>query len=240
MANRYKSENEQIDQRFRRVASKASTTEMYAAKDDYDKNIEKQREQLADMRDKNSPEYKQLEADIKKQEDRSREMGKESREALGKESHHDKLENLKAENDRLADKMHAAAEKGDSKAYDEARQKYETNIKAQDGLSGWMKQNGIEHENTTTKQNIQKQHLDNDMADKYAKKIAEKESKGKQPTAQEKAQYEKYMKQTRQTEQENLKRYDDKKLEDMKNYGLSEEEINKERKEMEHQRERYR
>ena len=196
--------------------------------------------QMLSDKDKNSAEYRKMEDDVKKQEARSKDMGKECTNKLRYEQKTDKLEDLKAENSRLADKMNQAANKGDTKAYDAARQQYETNIKAQDALSRQMKENGIPHENTTTQQNIQKQHLDNNMADKFAEKMQRQTDKGKEPSKADKEQYDKYMKQTRQSEQENLKRYDDKKLDNMKNYGLSEEEINKERKEMEHQRERYR
>ena len=240
MANKYRDENEAIDKRFDRAARSGNTAEMYAAKNDYDENIKRQKEELSEMR-QGSPEYQQKKGEIEKQEHRSRDMdtraGKDFKYA---DQQVDKLDELKAENEQLADKMHSAARRGDGAAYDKYRQQYETNIKAQDGISKSLKDKGVQHENTTQRQNITKQHLDNDMADKYAEKMQKAEQKGKQPDARDKAQYEKYMKQTRNSEQENLKRMDDKKLEKMETYGVSQEEIQKERKEMEQQRERYR
>ena len=239
MYNKYKENNERIEERFKRAEKYRDSTEMYAARDDFDKNIEKQREMLSEM-DKNSPEYRQLSDDIREQEYKFASMGCRARDSLGNESSQSKLEGLKRENDMLEHKMHQAVESGNTKAYDEARQRFETNIKAQDSLSKQMKMDGIEHENTTTTQNIHKQQLDEDMAGKMRERIEERTSKGKQPNPKDQENFQKYSGKASESMQENLKRYDDAKLDKMQSYGLSEEEIAKERREMEHQRERYR
>ena len=241
MMNKYEYQNTHIYERFKAAEKRHNTTEMHAAKNDYDENIKRQKEMLADMPDKNCEEYRKLEDSIHEQEEKSKEMARSLQQEYSHEGEKvDDLERLKRENQQISEKMDAAIRKGDTKAYDELRQKYETNIKAQDNISQSLKTNGIKHENTTDLQNINKRNMDNDMADKFRDKMQERADKGKKPDPRDKEQYDKYMKLTRQSEQEDLKRIDDKKLENMKNYGLSDEEINKARHEMEHDRERYR
>lgn len=226
-------QNQYVYERFKRSERAGNVTEMHAAKEDYENNIAEQEKELEKM-DKNSAQYRENKEKIEKQQEQARDMKRSCAQKLQYHEHPKKLDELKEENAGLEKKMHSATEKGDSKAYDAARQKYETNIKAQDNLSKSMKINGIPHENTTNTQNIRKQHLDNDMADSYKKKMDERTEKGKEPSKHDKDQYEKYMKQTRQSEQENLKRIEDKKKENSNNYGISEEEINKARQEKNH------
>ncbi|MBR3894587.1 MAG: hypothetical protein IKJ35_05510 [Clostridia bacterium] len=233
-----KDKNDIISKRFDAYAKSGDHTEMYAAKAEYDENLRDQKNELEDMRDKNSPEYRQKKEEIEKQEERSKEMSREIDKQYKKEHGYndqnakkEDLEKLKRENQGISREMHRAVEKGDTKKFDALSQKYETNIKAQEGISKELKTNGIDHEDTSYRQRVDLKNQNNDMSDKLRA--------SSKPKDRENAQ--KYMNRTRECEQKELKKKDNAELDRMKNnYGLSEEEINAERKKMEHEREKYR
>ncbi len=233
-----KDKNDIISKRFDAYAQKGDHTEMYAAKAEYDENLQDQKNELADMKDKNSPEYRQKAAEIEKQEERSKEMSREIDKQYKKEhgdndldAKKEDLEKLKRQNEGISRDMHRAVEKGDTKKFDELSKKYETNVKAQEGMCKEFRTNGIRHEDTTYRQRVDLKNQNNDMADKFRN--------SSKPKDQENAK--KYMGKTRECEQKEMKKKDDEALEKKRNtYGISEEEINKERHEREHDRERYR
>lgn len=232
-----KDKNDIISKRFDAYSKKNDHTEMYAAKAEFDENLRDQKNELADMKDKNSPEYQQKAAEIEKQEERSKEMSREISKSYQKQYGYGEdnakkadMEKLKRENEGLSREMHRAVEKGDTKKFDELSQKYENNVKAQEGICKELKTNGIEHEDTTHRQRVDLKHQNNDMSDKFRN--------SSKPKDMENAK--KYMDRTHECEQKELKKMDNAELDNMKNYGLSEEEINAQRRQMEHERERYR
>lgn len=230
-------DNECIKRRYDRAQKANNITEMYAARKDYQDNIEKQKNELRKM-DKYSPEYRQTKDSIEKQQTQAYSMRYQSK--TGNEMNEIKqhMKNLELENKTLSNEMDKAIQKGDTKKYDELNQRYSNNIKAQEGISNELKINGIQNDNTIMQQKVIKQNLDIDMRNKMAEKIQKVESKGKKPNTKDEANFKKYQQDVRNDERQALEEYDNKKLNDMESYGVSPEAINQEREKMEQARNR--
>lgn len=240
MANRveqFQKDNECIQRRYDRAQKANNVTEMYAAKKDYQDNIDKQKDELRKM-DKTSPEYKQAKDSIDKQQTRAYGMRYQSKTGNEMNEIRDHMHNLEHENERLSREMGRTVQKGDTKKYDELNQKYSNNIKAQEGISSELKTNGIQHNNTIMQQKINKQNLDIDMRNKMAEKVEKAESKGKEANAKDKANLDKYQQSVRKDEHQALEEIDNRKLKEMESYGVSQEAIDRERENMERARNR--
>ena len=228
-----KQDNKYISDRFDHARKRGDVKEMYIAKEDYDKNLKAQREELEGM-EKGTQAYHDKEAEIREQEERSKEMARDINKNFSHEGEKvDKLEEIKHEQRVLESKMGAATRSGNTQEYDKARRQYEQNIKAQEGICRSLKTNGIDHEDTTGQQRINQRNMDNDMADHFQRRIEERTEKGKDPNPKDVEKYQKYMGDVHKGEKEELQRMTDKRIEQMKNYGLSDEELARTRKEME-------
>lgn len=230
-------DNECIQRRYERAQKANNVTEMYAARKDYQDNIDKQKDEIRKM-DKSSPEYRQAKDNIDKQQTQAYGMRYQSKNGNEMNEIRDHMQDLEHENERLSREMDRAVQKGDTKKYDELNQKYSNNIKAQEGISSELKTNGIQHDNTIMQQKINKQNLDIDMRNKMAEKVQKAESKGKEANAKDKANLEKYQQSVRKDERQALEEIDNRKLKEMESYGVSQEAIDRERENMERSRNR--
>jgi len=230
-------DNECVQRRYDRAQKANNITEMYAAKKDYQDNIDKQKDELNKM-DKSSPEYKQAKDNIDKQQSQAHGMHYRSKTGNEMNEIKDHMRDLEYDNERLSNEMDRAVQKGDTKKYDELNQKYTNNIKAQEGISNELKTNGIQHDNTIMQQKISKQNHDIDMRNKMAEKVEKAESKGKEPNAKDKANLEKYQQSVKNDERQALEEMDNRKLKEMESYGVSKEAIDRERENMERSRNR--
>lgn len=233
-----KKDNECIQRRYDRAQKANNVTEMYAAKKDYQDNIDKQKGELKKM-DKSSPEYKQAKDSIDKQQTQAYGMRYQSKTGNEMNEIQDHMYDLEHENERLSREMDRAVQNGDTKKYDELNQKYSNNVKAQEGISAELKTNGIQHDNTIMQQKINKQNLDIDMRNKMAEKVEKAESKGKKANAQDKENLEKYQQSVRKDERQALEEIDNRKLKEMESYGVSQEAIDRECENMERSRNRF-
>lgn len=230
-------ENEYIKNRYDRAQKANNVTEIYAAKRDYQDNIDKQNAELEKM-DKSSPEYRKAKESIEEQETQAHNMRYRSESGNEMNELQENIHSLENENKRLGYEMENAIEKGDTRKYDELNQKYVNNIKAQEGISSDLKANGIEFEDTIAQQKISKQNHDIDMRNKMAERVQKAESKGKEASEKDKANLEKYQQSVRDDERQALEEYDNKKLKEMESYGVSQEAIARERENMERSRNR--
>ncbi|MBR3894586.1 MAG: hypothetical protein IKJ35_05505 [Clostridia bacterium] len=217
-------DGEAIEKRFNRC--KDHPNERYAAMEDYRDNLQKQKDALADMKDKNSPEYQQRKGEIAEQESKYKEMWNEAQKSYGENRQQEKVnqvDRLRAENRELSSKMEKAAEKGNKSQYDSLRQKYETNLKAQEGVCRDLREDRVEHRDTTSQQRSAMVDSDRHMAEKVRRDSKDKNDK--------------YKNQAQASQKEAMKKQDDKALDEKRmTYGISEEEINAERRTREHER----
>ena len=233
----YRKDNECIERRYERAQKAENIKEIYAARADYQANIDKQKDELNKM-DKSSQEYRDAKASLDEQESKVNGMNYYTKEGSDLSKVTEKMDEYKYENQDLGRQMDKAIAKGDTRKYDELSQKYETNIKAQEGIAAGLKMNGIEYENTIERQKIEKRNLDMDMRDKMQEKISQAQEKGKQPSEKDMADLEKYSKISKDEERKALEEIDKRKLKEMESYGISAEEIEKERQQRENARNR--
>ena len=230
-------DNECIHRRYERSCKAGNLTEMYAARKDYQDNIDKQNDELRRM-DKSSPDYQKAKESIDQQQRQAYGMRYQSKTGNEMNETYNHMKGLEHENERLSHEMDRAVQKGDTKKYDELNQRYANNIKAQEGISSELKLNGIQHDNTIMQQKITKQNLDIDMRNKMSEKVQKAESKGKQASAKDKANLEKYQDSVRRDERQALEEIDNRKLKEMESYGVSQEAIERERENLERSRNR--
>ncbi len=233
----YRKDNECIERRYERAQKAENIKEIYAARADYQANIDKQKDELNKM-DKSSQEYRDAKASLDEQESKVNGMNYYTKEGSDLSKVTEKMDEYKYENQDLGRQMDKAIAKGDTRKYDELSRKYETNVKAQEGIAAELKMNGIEHENTIERQKIEKRNLDMDMRDKMQEKISQAQEKGKKPSEKDMADLEKYSKISKDEERKALEEIDNRKLKEMESYGISAEEIEKERQQRENARNR--
>lgn len=233
----YRRENECVERRYDRAQKANNIKEVYAARTDYQANIDKQKDELSKM-DKSSQEYRDAKASLEEQEKKVNGMNYNGKEFNTIDQMSEKIDQYEMENRDLARQMDDAVRKGNTHKYDELSQKYATNVKAQEGIAAELKMNGIEKNNTIERQKIEKRNLDLDMRDKMQEKVAQAENKGKQPNKKDQENLDKYSQIARDEERKALEEIDKRKLQKMDEYGISTEEIDKERQQMEQARNR--
>lgn len=240
MASRFeqlRDDNEIIERRYHRAEKTGNIREMYAARTDYQSNIDRQKDELNKM-DKSSPEYASAKQNVDEQQRKAYGMEYRSKDGNDMDKLQSEMKDLERENRGLSMEMDKAVAKGDTRKYDDLSRRFETNVKAQEGISSQLKTNGIDHDNTTERQKIEKRNLDMDMRDKMDEKIKQAESKGKQPNERDLADYQKYADISKAEERQALEEIDNRKLKQMESYGISSEQIEKERQQMEQSRNR--
>ena len=210
-------DNECIKRRYERALKANNIKEMYAARAEYQENIDKQRDELRTL-DKSSDEYKQAKVNIENQQRQAYGMRYTSN-----DENKDDLREIEGlmykyerENEALSKQMDEAIKKGDTQSYDELRHKYTTNLKAQEGISSQIKLDNRAHESSIVQQSVIQRDLDIDMRNKMAEKI----QSSKKPSEIDKANLEKYQNLVKSDERQALEKNDRKKLDEMESRGL--------------------
>lgn len=195
--------------------------EAYAEADICKQSLEEQKAEYAKM-DPNSPEYEKTGVEIDRQSARLREM--ESTQANGKYNQQglNDYENARLANERIADRMQTAVEKGDTKTYDSLRAEYEHNIKKQELLGKRNDENGLQYKDTVHQQRLAKQDLDIDMRNKIADKVANRTAKGKPVSQEDREALERYSNDVKRDEIENVKKQNEKVIQGMRERGVDE------------------
>ena len=228
----YQRTAEACERRWKTAMRDGNASEAYAATQDYQKNIQAQEEELKKM-DPNSKEYAKAEQSIAEQRSNAWEMSREQRIEFAGEQKKQTYEELDHKNEQISRDMEKAVARGDTATYDSLRNQYEKNINTQETLGKQMKEEGVEYKDTVHQEKIDLKDRDIDMRNKMSEKIAEKESKGKSISPEEKANAEKYAQQVKKDEIEQVKYQNDKKIESMRERGASEAEIEYQKKENE-------
>lgn len=212
------------ENRWRTAKSGNNVGETYAASQDYRRNIEEQEKELKKL-DPNSREYEKAERSIDEQKSKLWQMEYDQRRAFSDHDMQNGMRELEAKNEGLSREMNSAEQKGDVKRYDQLRSQYEKNINAQDQMSREMRENGVECRDTVQQQRDDLYGHDIHMRDKMNQKVAEQTAKGKTVSEEDRANAEKYSKQVKKDEVENVKWQGNRTIESMRSRGASEEEI---------------
>lgn len=103
-------DNECIQRRYERAQKANNVTEMYAARKDYQDNIDKKKDEIRKM-DKSSPEYRQAKDNIDKQQTQAYGMRCQSKNGNEMNEIRDHMQDLEHENERLSREMDRAVQK---------------------------------------------------------------------------------------------------------------------------------
>ena len=232
----YQRTSEACEKRWSSAMRSGNISEAYAATQDYKNNIKAQEQEMKKM-DPNSKEYDKAERSLDEQRCKAWEMERQQNRAYGPEQKNEEYERLNEKNQQISHDMGKAVERGDTATYDSLRHQYEKNISTQETLGRQMKDDKMEFTDTVHREKVDLQNRDIDMRNKMSEKIAEKESKGKTVSEEERANAEKYVKQVKKDESELVKYQNDKKIESMRERGASEEAINSQEKQNKHDEE---
>lgn len=202
------------DSRWKRSAKEGEWGEVHQATNDCEKIIEREKEQLKNM-NPNSKEYSELSDQINKHEDRVWNMKNEQRLNYNTSKMESDLDKYKKQNEEYGRKMDDAIKKGDTRAYDENRARYEKNVSAQESMEKSMKMNGQNVESTAVQQRRDLLNRDIDMRDKASQRIAEAREKGKQPKQADLDAQKKYAQNVKSGEVDVVKKQNQQKIENM-------------------------
>lgn len=136
------------------------------------------------------------------------------------------MQNLANENGLLGKQMRSAMNAGNSKKYDELCKKYTENIEAQEGYAAEFKANGINCDNSIEQQKVAKRNLNIDMRDKM-----------NENNSHEKAS--KYANAVKEDEKRAVTEQSKNSSQKMEMYGVSSEQVEKEKIEQAEQRQKY-
>lgn len=226
------------ENRWEKAMHDGNASEAYQASEDYKKNIKVQEESLSKM-DPNSKAYEKMDRSLEEQRSKSLEMERAQRIEFSGENKKQAYQQIESENAKVSKEMEGAIKRGDTKAYDSLRNKYQTNISSQEKLGKEMKENKIDYRDTSEQNKRTVRDHDTDMASKMAKKNAERQAMNKKVSEEDRAAEEKYKKQAEKNMEDGLKEHDDKQLKKMREQGASEEDIKIQEEENRRQRGRY-
>ena len=218
--------NDAVERRWENARKIGSVDEMYVATKDYENNIKKQEAEIKKM-DPNSREYEKAQQKLDAQRQQKNEMERTQRSvhrAEGKQADIDKLE---TKNQDLSRQMDSAIKRGDMKTYDDLKGKYDKNVSAQEKLCSDAKEEGYNPKETI----IQQKAAGVDKDCKIRDQLTDKANRGKQLSEQEQKQLQKSQNDIRKGEAEQLRYQNEKKLEGMRERGVSEKEIEQKRQE---------
>ena len=158
MANykKYEKDAEAIENRFNRNHGDAGET--YKAMEEYRENMDVQKQELENM-DPNSREYDKAQQSLDRQRNTYDRMKFEQKTTYSTDSIRDGQKDLANQNQKYAEEMDRAAQKGDVNRYEEYRSKYETNIKAQETMENQVIRDGQDTGNMQMDINQQRQYM---------------------------------------------------------------------------------
>lgn len=226
--------NDSVYRRWQQAKRDDNVSEMYVATQDYEENIKKQEEALNKM-DPNSKEYDKAQQSLDAQKQQKWDMECDQRRMNNGQGKQKEIDRLKAKNDGLSKDMDKAIEKGDMKRYDQLKSQYDKNVSAQEKLCKDAQYEGYKPKEEIIQQKAAGVDKDVHMRDK----IAEKANNGKKLTAEEEENLKKYNNNVRKGEADQLRYQSEKKLEGMKERGVPQEQIDKQREEENAQIERF-
>lgn len=228
MANRmkaYQRNAEACERRWKTASEQGNVSEMYTAVEDYDRNINAQKEELKKM-DPDTKEYEKARDSIKEQESTRFQMKYEQkRQVYGEDKKH-AYDVLESKNTQLSRDMDKAIERGDVSTYESLRSQYERNIAAQDSLGTEMRSEKISYYDTGRLSKTDIYDHDVRMRDKLNEKVAERESNGKTVSGEDRTAAEKYTQRVKQDEVDKIKYDGERNIQSLHERNASEEEIN--------------
>lgn len=139
-AKRY---NESYKKNYDKAVKQKDQDSRYKALADLEQNIEDREENLKNM-NPNSPEYEKTKDEIDQAKSELWEKKNETRLDQNTQKAQDRLKEISKENGKYSKAMDEAIKKGDTKAYDNARNCYEKNIKQQEQMAEHLKMNNQE------------------------------------------------------------------------------------------------